>query len=109
MHASLNEVGWRRRDVINYGHDQLIQDPAWWITERTPYNAAINHVVETFITKRDAGSGEDGDVDGEGEADTSVDNDIDVIEGLEIVGLHAQSNKTQELEMHKKTNLFYFK
>ena len=105
MYASLNEVGWRRRDVINYGHDQLIQDPAWWITERTPHNTAVYHVVETFLMSRNTGYG-DGENDKMGD---DTENGVDTIDGLETIGLHAQSNKTQELEMHKETNLFYFK
>ncbi|GMH92988.1 hypothetical protein TrST_g3829 [Triparma strigata] len=103
MFTALNEVGWRRRDVLNYGHDQLLQDPKWWITDRTPDNALIKHLTETFLVARDV---EDG-----GEVLTE---DPDIVEGLETVTLtdlsnRAQTNKTQDLELHPDTQLFYFK
>ncbi|GMH52462.1 hypothetical protein TL16_g01236 [Triparma laevis f. inornata] len=101
MFTALNEVGWRRRDVLNYGHDQLLQDPKWWITDRAPQNAVIHHVAATFLATRDV------EVENEG----ILTEDPDIVEGLETVVLsnRAQSNKTQDLELHPDTQLFYFK
>ena len=91
--------------MLNYGHDQLLQDPKWWITDRTPDNALIKHLTETFLVARD--------VEDEGEVLTE---DPDIVEGLETVTLtglglsnRAQTNKTQDLELHPETQLFYFK
>jgi len=51
MFTALNEVGWKRRDVLGYGHDQLLQDPTWWFTDRSGTNTVVEHLCQNFMSE----------------------------------------------------------
>jgi len=83
MCSALSEVGWRRRDVVGYGHDQMLQDPAWWLENvggKGGKNVVLENVVKEFLYERE--------------------------EGERVEGGGSSSGS---LEMHGKTRLYYFR
>ena len=100
MFASLNEVGWRRRDVLNYGHDDLLQDPQWWLTDRSGRNVVVDHICMHFLvclSKPKATSVNRAEL-----AAIEIDSDREGVREEE------EDGKAGSLELHPQTGLFYF-
>jgi hypothetical protein len=97
MYTALNEVGWRRRDVLGYGHDQLLQDPVWWFTfDQSGRNVVVDNLVQEFLVAR-------GDEDDENEYQDGGD------DGADDYDFDSVGGGSAGLVMHPKTKLYYFK
>ncbi len=104
MWSAINEVGWRRFDVVGFGHDQVLQDPAWWLWDTSGEfggkNAVIDHLLDNFLLERE-GVGEEYTVKEDGETEAQ--------DGGGKEPQLAQTNRIgANLEMHDN-GLFYFK
>lgn len=96
MYESLNEVGWRRRDIVNMGHDDLLQDPQWWLTDRSGKNVVVDHLCMHFllgVAGQPATSREDGKME--------LDSDVEESQVED-------ASKAGNLELHPNTGLFFF-
>ena len=109
--TALNEVGWRRRDVIKYGHDQMMQDPAWWFAfDQSGRNIVIDHLCHDFLTEREGNGGGSGESEGGNQEEKKEKAE----QSKERAGCRGEregggGGKESRLEMHAKTKLYYFK
>ena len=120
MFVALNEVGWIRRDVVGYGHDQLVQDPQWWLTDRSGRNVVVEHLCYNFLHNGEESAPpateeedeiEDSFVGGNGNRDLGgILTAVTTLTGADRpLATLPDNTKNDSLEKHETTGLYYFR